>query len=128
MNVAKIYIDIEGLICHIDYTVVTNLLAEWYYSWGSGFDPLWCRIFNKKLMKLRVPMLWEIYDMDCYTVMDILYAKTFDSKCTSMHHEYDFSSICFHDFMIKDVIIIPCYLGQPWTNLRGISRWERRGK
>ena len=45
-----------------------------------------------------------------------------------MHHEYDSSSICIHDFMIKDVIIISCYLGQPLNKFKGNKSVEASGK
>ena len=45
-----------------------------------------------------------------------------------MHHEYDSSIICIHDFMIKDIIIIPCYLGQPLNKFKGNKSVGASGK
>ena len=45
-----------------------------------------------------------------------------------MYHEYDSSSICIHEFMIKDIIIIPCYLGQPLNKFKGNKLVEESEK
>ena len=45
-----------------------------------------------------------------------------------MHDENDFSSICIHDFMVKDIIIIPCYLGQPQNKFKGNKSVGESGK
>ena len=64
-------------------------LYEWLSSWPVLFMEKCTRSimlpnFRQKFMKLWVLMLWEIYDMISYTIMNIQHARMFYSKCTRM--------------------------------------------
>ena len=60
--------------------------------------------------------------------LDPLYCRNSGRNIGTMHHEYDSSSICIHECMIKDEIMIPYYLGQPLNKFEGNKLVRASGK
>ena len=87
----KFCICIERLMHLYWFFCMNNCLVDWYYSRENKFDPLYCRIFGRSLWNLWILMLWEIYDINSYTIMNILHPSMFNSKCTRMHTNYEAS-------------------------------------
>ena len=67
------------------------------------------------LLCLNVCVSWH-YSRE--SGLDSLYNWNSSRNIGTMHHEYYSSSICIHDYMIKDEIMISYYLGQPLNRFK----------
>ena len=60
--------------------------------------------------------------------LDPLWCRNSGRNIGTMHHEYDSSSICIHEHMIKDEIMISYYLSQPLNRFKGNKSVWASGK
>ena len=95
------------------------------YEISCHNDVIWTHLYDDSdycnwLAVCILSVYWEASYVSCYATE---FLAEMHKLCIMI---LSFLSIFIHKYMIYDMIMI--YLGQPWNELRGISRYEHRGK